>query len=426
VWVVFRLSRELFGNPVAGWVGALIVSALPIFQVGFHIVGPDSPLMLFTALTYYFCWRAVVEDSPRDWIRGGVAAGLALLGKFTAILLPMVVLLALLVDRGQWPLFARPYPWLAARLAVILFAPVVYWNYQHDWASFAYQWGHGTATDKGFSFLKIGDYLVQQMSATLPWVFVAMVVATVTVHKQFAGLSSRFAALFVAGFWLPLVFFAVTGSISKSMHNWPVIAYVPGSILLAGALTTWVYPGTAATPSLGRQRRWVKYLVIATVLLAASVVNLARFPQWVSLLSKPETMAGSSVVAVWGWPQLAQAIRETEQSAGLKKDCPILFVRKFNNSGLGYYHAAGEMAFHLGDADRILVQRVPHFKQYNFWMDANPPRFDTACMVIAGPAEKVTFPSRTVTSEAGIFSMARQVDIVAPDTTVRQYAIYIR
>ena len=426
VWVVFRLSRELFESPTAGWVGALIVMSLPIFQVGFHIVGPDSPLMLFTALTYYYVWRAATESAPRFWLLGGGATGLALLGKFTAVLLPAIVVLALLLDRGKRRQLAMPWPWVAAVLAACFFAPVIYWNYQHDWASFAYQWGHGTATNKGFSVYKIVDYLVQQMSATLPWVFVAMAIASATVHRLFPGQDNRFMRLFIIGFWLPLVFFAVTGSISKSMHNWPVIAYVPGSVLLAGALTRWISPANASTALPARQRRWVKYLAVATVLLAAGIVNLARFPQWVGLLSKPETMAGSSVVAVWGWPQLAAAIRETEHSASLASDCPILFVREFNNSGLGYYHAAGEMAFHFENADRILVERVPHFKQYNFWLDTRSSNPGTVCMAVAGPSDMSQFAQRISTEEAGAFGLARLVAIKAPDTTVRHYAIYTR
>ena len=422
VWVVFRLSRELFPNPTAGWLGALIVMSLPIFQVGFHIVGPDSPLMLFTALTYYFCWRAAQESSPRYWLLCGAAAGLALLGKFTAVLLPAIIMLALVIDREHRKQLARPWPWLAAALAALLFVPVVYWNYRHNWASFAYQWGHGTATHKGFSPYKTADYLVQQMSATLPWVFIAMAAASVVYRKQFPAIGSRFPALFVTGFWLPLVFFGITGSISTSMHNWPVIAYIPGSILLAGVLTVWIYPREEEQ----RPRKWVKRLAVVTVLLAASLVNLARFPQWVALLPKPEAMAGSSVAWVWGWPQLADAIRQTEKNAGLPKDCSILFVRAFNNGDLGYFHVAGEMAFHLDNADRILVQRVPHQKQYNLWQDEKPPKYQSVCMAVAGPAKKPQFTKRIATDEAGSFRLVKQVAIKAPDISVRHYAIYVR
>lgn len=424
-FAVFRLARTHFTHPAAGWLAVLVLASLPIFQVGFHIVGPDSPLMLCTSLTYYFTSRAISEDSARDWLYAGVAVGFALLGKYTAVLLPGIIFIALFVHRENRALLARPTPWLALTLAAVIFSPVVVWNAQNDWISFAYQWGHGTATDRGFSISKLLDYLAQQMSAVSPWVFVAMAIASFRPGRYLSTAAARLHPLLVTGFWLPLVFFGITGSISTSMHNWPVIAYVPGSVLLGGMLSGLLYRHRERATT-EEQRTGIKVTIIVLAALAMVIVDLARFPQWTRLLDNPKRLAGSSVVAVWGWDRLAGAIIDVQRERGLPADCGLLFISKYNDAGLGYYHAAGEMAFHLQNEKRVLLEPVPHFKQYNFWEDKTTAIPAGVCMVIAGPANQAVFDREFVQQRIGPVTLDRVVTIDYPDTTRSRYAIYIK
>lgn len=424
-FVVFQLARNCFSHPAAGWLALLVLTSLPIFQVGFHIVGPDSPLMLFTSLTYYFVSRAISEDSTRYWLYGGSAVGFALLGKYTAVLLPGVIFFALAAHPANRRLLARPAPWLALVLAVVIFSPVVIWNAQNDWISFAYQWGHGTATDRGFSIYKLLDYLAQQMSAVSPWAFVAMAIATFRPGRHLSVASDRLQPLLVTGFWLPLVFFGITGSMSTSMHNWPVIAYVPGSVMLGGLLSSLLYR-RRETATTEEQRTGIKVTIIALAALAIVIVDLARFPQWTRLLDNPKRLAGSSVIAVWGWDTLAQSILDVQHDRGLPADCGLLFISKYNDAGLGYYHAAGEMAFHLKNEKRILLEPVPHFKQYNYWSDKTAATAANVCMVIAGPTNQAQFDQDIEVPRVGRVKLARVATIDYPDTTRSRYAIYIK
>lgn len=423
MFVVYRLSSSLFAQSAAGWLAMLVVASIPIFQVGFHIVGPDSPLMLFSALTYYYVYRAIDESSGKFWLLAGLCLGLALLGKYTAVLLPGVIFIALISTRESRAELVRLYPWAGLLLAALIFAPVVFWNYQNEWLSFSYQWGHGTETNKGFSFYKVLDYAVQQMSSVLPWVFIAMMAATLRAHRLIGQSQRKLLPLFISGFWVPLLFFAFTGAISKSMHNWPVIAYIPGSILLGGLLAHWIYDDNAIKNRAGTA---VKFSVIASVILSVLVVNLARFPQWAKLLDKPERLAGSSIVAVWGWDKLAQAIKQAEERRGLSSECAIFFIKDFNNAGLGYYHVAGEMAFHLNAVDRILLEPVPHQKQYNFWPNTKLPGTREICMIVSGPSNAPEFPKSLNNRHAGLVELEKIVPIVLPDTTSTHYAIYLK
>jgi 4-amino-4-deoxy-L-arabinose transferase-like glycosyltransferase len=103
------------------------------------------------------------SDDPRWWLAAGVFAGLALLSKFTAVMLiPAVAAFMLVPDwRRRWLL--SPYPWLAALIAVILFLPALIWNAQHDWASFRFQFVRAIATHE-LSFRTVGDFIGLQFA----------------------------------------------------------------------------------------------------------------------------------------------------------------------------------------------------------------------------------------------------------------------
>jgi len=121
-------------------------------------VSPDVALIPFAVAMVWALVRLVESDDLRWWLAAGVFAGLALLSKFTAVmLLPAVAAFMLVPEwRGRW-LFS-PYPWLAALIALVLFLPVLIWNAEHDWASFRFQLVRATATHQ-VSLRTVGDYI---------------------------------------------------------------------------------------------------------------------------------------------------------------------------------------------------------------------------------------------------------------------------
>jgi hypothetical protein len=64
----------------------------------------------------------------------------------------------MLVPAWRWRWLASPYPWAAALIALVLFAPVLVWNAGHDWASFRFQLVRATASHE-FSLRTLGDFL---------------------------------------------------------------------------------------------------------------------------------------------------------------------------------------------------------------------------------------------------------------------------
>jgi 4-amino-4-deoxy-L-arabinose transferase-like glycosyltransferase len=121
-------------------------------------VSPDVALIPFAVAMLWALVRLKESDDARWWLAAGVFAGLALLSKFTAVMLvPAVAAFMLVPDwRRRW--LSSPYPWLAALIVVALFLPVLIWNAGHDWASFRFQLVRATATHE-ISLRTVGDFI---------------------------------------------------------------------------------------------------------------------------------------------------------------------------------------------------------------------------------------------------------------------------
>jgi 4-amino-4-deoxy-L-arabinose transferase-like glycosyltransferase len=120
-------------------------------------VAPDVAVIPFAVAMIWALVRLNESGEPRWWLAAGVFAGLALLSKFTAIMLLPAVAAFMLVPKWRRRWLFSPYPWSAALIAVALFAPVLIWNVGHDWASFRFQFVRATATNQ-WSLRTVGDF----------------------------------------------------------------------------------------------------------------------------------------------------------------------------------------------------------------------------------------------------------------------------
>src|SRR5580693_5792949 len=139
-WRLFG-SREVAALAALLWVSMPLVAAAPLAT-------PDAPLTIFWTLALaglVEVWRG----RSLGWIAVGLALGLGLLSKFTAVFLGAGIVSAMLATPSLRSWFFRPAPYLAALGALAVFSPFLVWNAEHGWATFTKQFGrvppHGFA-----------------------------------------------------------------------------------------------------------------------------------------------------------------------------------------------------------------------------------------------------------------------------------------
>jgi hypothetical protein len=116
-------------NPFLFYAIALSVAVL---QISGFVAVPDIPLIFFTAL-FFVCFRKFINRF--SWLNTfllGISVALLLYSKYHAVL---IIFFTLLSDRK---LFLKYQTYIAGFIALLLFAPHLWWQYQHDWVSFRY------------------------------------------------------------------------------------------------------------------------------------------------------------------------------------------------------------------------------------------------------------------------------------------------
>ncbi len=150
----YRLTRNLFGEESA-LRAVLLAQILPFFFLSAFLMTPDAPLTAAWAASLYFLERALVAGRRDGWWRAGVALGLGALSKYSIGLLAAVALLFMTRDSDARRWWRRWEPYGAALLTLAIFSPVIIWNAQHEWASFAFQTSRRLAEAPRFALHKL-------------------------------------------------------------------------------------------------------------------------------------------------------------------------------------------------------------------------------------------------------------------------------
>jgi len=150
----YRLTRNLFGEPSA-LVAVVLLQTLPFFFLAGMIMTPDAPLTAAWIATVYFLERALIAGRANAWWGVGLSLGLGMLSKYTIGLLGLSAFLFMLFDSRARQWLRRWQPYGAAAFALAVFSPVILWNAQHDWASFAFQTSRRLAERPRFALHKL-------------------------------------------------------------------------------------------------------------------------------------------------------------------------------------------------------------------------------------------------------------------------------
>ena len=219
-------------------------------------VAPDVALIPFAVAMVWALVRLVESDDARWWLAAGVFAGLALLSKFTVVmLLPAVLAFMLIPDwRRRW--LTSPYPWAAALIAVALFSPVLIWNAQHDWASFRFQSVRAVATHE-LSLRTVGDFFGLQFFLVGP-ILLPVLLSAVTL-TAWRGYRQRdaIAILLSTCVIVPFLYFLWKSLTLRIGDTWPMFLWPIGfaaaainiAMLPREGWPAWMIKSTIAGPT---------------------------------------------------------------------------------------------------------------------------------------------------------------------------------
>ncbi len=211
VWRRIFIELELSEPALNRFV--LLILFIPYLGFGSLILTPDLPLMLFWPLCLFFFIRVTKRENRIDYILLGTSLGLGFLSKYHIVLFLLCAIVYLTFEK-KWNVIRWRFIGWTFLSGLVFSLPVIIWNFNNDFQSFAFQLKHGLEA-KQWNWHWPVEYFFGQLFMLLPPFFYYFIK-----KRNFKPLKIFF--YFTSTI---LVFFFFTSFKSSVEMNWTLMAF---------------------------------------------------------------------------------------------------------------------------------------------------------------------------------------------------------
>ncbi|WP_415398528.1 glycosyltransferase family 39 protein [Sulfurimonas sp. CS5] len=217
---IYKLIYDINKNTTEAFVAVLALHASFLFNALFLMLMPDTLLFLLILPIIFTVIEIEKNNKLPQWLLLGVLLGLAGLSKYTAVLFIFPIIIYVLM-RKRYDLLYTPKIILSILIAFVIILPVIIWNIQNDWSSFAYQSSHvvGNSTINWNGFI---SSIGAQIGAYNPFL------APLAFYGLYKALRSQNSTLFLTAlFGLVMILFFTYASLYKTaLPHWSALFYM--------------------------------------------------------------------------------------------------------------------------------------------------------------------------------------------------------
>lgn len=354
-WLIFRIGR-LIKNDLTGLYAALMYTASFYASVvcGLFIL-PDAPQSLVWLLTLLFLLKALpdrdlLKESRWFMLFAGITTGLALLSKYHAAFLIAGTFAYILFHNRRW--FSAKETWFAFITALLIFLPVLVWNYRNDFVSFAFHQGRMIPKKElGFTPEFFLLELLGEIGYNNPVNFVLVIASFIAIGKGSRFLPTGYRNLIL---WLHLPMLVVFLGISlfrPTLPHWTGPAYI-GFFLLGAA---WLDERLREK----KKERLIPYSLRAALAIYAGVLVIATGQVNYGWFNIAKLGITDISLDMYGWRQVGEKVPpvldEMEKRGLMKENSPLFTFRWFPAANFDYYlcEPTGRTVYAVGYLPRI-------------------------------------------------------------------------
>ena len=302
--IVRRVTRDVRAVVLA----LLMPEAALYYGLLMAKVSPDVAMIPFAVAMLWALVRLTESGDARWWLAAGLFAGLALLSKFTAMMLLPAVAAFMLVPRWRRHWLLSPYPWAAALIALVVFSPVLIWNAGHDWASFRFQSVRATVTHD-VSLRTVGDFIGLQFGL-VGFILLPVVLSgvTLTAWRGYRR-GDAVAILLSTAVIVPFGYFLWKSLTLRVGDTWPMFLWPAGFAATAINIAMLPHEGWPAW-MIRSTIRWAKAAIASGIVFVVAVFLYYVVSPW-NFIGQADPIGGEA-----GYQQVADRAQAELQKLG--------------------------------------------------------------------------------------------------------------
>ncbi len=140
---IYQLAKKML-SPLQALLAILVMSGLDFYTLASNKIDPDILTLATWALAILAFYHACVKGNTFNWILTGIACGLAMMSKYTTLLLLISMLFFLIYNEHTRGYFKKPALYIGLLSFLIVILPNTLWLIRHDFISVSYALGRGT------------------------------------------------------------------------------------------------------------------------------------------------------------------------------------------------------------------------------------------------------------------------------------------
>ncbi len=298
----------------------LIACSIALIQLGGFIAAPDIPLVFFTVLFFLVYKNFVASYSWMQAILLGIVMSLLMYSKYHGIL----IILCTIISNPALLKSAKSY--IVVFVAVLLFTPHLYWQYNHGFPSVQY---HLFERNETYKISYTTKYILGQLLLAGP--FMGWLFMFGAFKYQTKNLLERALKFSEVGIYL---FFLISTFKGRVEANWTVPAIIPLIILSH----QYFYD----------HKKWQRILIFTLPITLAAVFFIRIY-----------LIADNKFLTIINTNEFEQNKTWAKQVTIISHGLPVVFVNSYQKASK-YWFYSGQPSFSLN---------TPAYRRnnYNYW-----------------------------------------------------------
>ncbi|NQU65666.1 MAG: glycosyltransferase family 39 protein, partial [SAR324 cluster bacterium] len=304
----------------------LILETTPYFSIGSVFWHIDQPYMACWLIGMYTVGQYLKSKQSYWILLLGLVLGIGGMSKYIMILFPMSLLLWCFFEKEARKLLVSWQTYVGALVAVLIILPNLYWNYQHQWVTFTYNFEKGlTGAVFGYRFIlfTLGQLILFSIFYSTYFWTILFRKKLNKIDRFSIGLTSGWTFLLVIGL-VPIAFFSFTSLFgSRSDPHWSNVGYLALFLLLARYIVKQLEK---------KQLNKQLLLFFAAILFNVALTSVLLLQVNFRIFSVPNSLSSKLSVFV-DWDKTARQIETIAKERQIRLP-GFVITREYNLSGI--------------------------------------------------------------------------------------------